>query len=457
MSDYSMMGSFSTGGASALNGELIQKLKDAETKSKVVPIDKKLDDWQVESDKMTEINEKVDALYAAIKPFDLFNSGANAFEQISANTAGDSVIFDAIDVGSLNEGTINVDITQLAQKDVYQTNTFSDPTALVDGGQDDDDEVSIKVGDTTYDFTTVDKTYNELAADINLNENLSASVEQVGDDTYRLVIKSADEGQAITIKDKDNGVDLGIQDSDGDGTDDDGNHILTAQNLKATVDGVDYDVSASNITVDGNLKITATKLGTSSISVSKDYNSIVPMAETLSTTYNDLTKTINDEILSADNHMKDTSSLKNMLSDIKAMFYDTTGDDNTSLFSYGFGFDKHGSMTLDSAKFGESLTTNFDTVKSLFLGAAEDKGIGTKLKEYLDDSKAYNGTLKLYTNSMNDRKTKLEDNKVKTVKMLDQKYDDMAAQFAAYGAMISQMEASFGGLKMTIEQSTTSK
>jgi len=60
MSDYSMMGSFSTGGASALNGELIQKLKDAETKSKVAPLDNKLDDWQVESDKMTEINEKVD-------------------------------------------------------------------------------------------------------------------------------------------------------------------------------------------------------------------------------------------------------------------------------------------------------------------------------------------------------------------------------------------------------------
>ena len=59
MSDYSMMGSFSTGGAAALNGELIQKLYDAEKASKVDPIEKSLELWDTEKSKIAEINDKI--------------------------------------------------------------------------------------------------------------------------------------------------------------------------------------------------------------------------------------------------------------------------------------------------------------------------------------------------------------------------------------------------------------
>ena len=40
---------------------------------------------------------------------------------------------------------------------------------------------------------------------------------------------------------------------------------------------------------------------------------------------------------------------------------------------------------------------------------------------------------------------------------LNSKYSIMSQQFAAYGIMINQMEASFSGLKMMIQQSMVSK
>ncbi len=100
MADYTQLGSFNTGGAASLNGELIQKLYDADSKSKITPIEKSLELIDTEKEKITEINTKVNELLAAIKPFDLFSSGNNAFEQISANITGTSALFDSADVGA---------------------------------------------------------------------------------------------------------------------------------------------------------------------------------------------------------------------------------------------------------------------------------------------------------------------------------------------------------------------
>jgi flagellar hook-associated protein 2 len=459
MADYSMLGSFSTGGASSLNSELLQKLKDADTVAKIDPIDKKIDDLTKETEKMDEINEKIDTFYSAIKPFDLFNSSSTIFDQISASTTGDSVIFDAIDVSKLNEGTTTVNVTQLAQKDVYQTKTFTDPTANIDGGQDDGDKITLSINGTDYDFSTKGKSYEDLADDINKNSNFTASVEKVGEDEYRIIIKSAKEGEAITV-DESNGVDLGITDSDGDGTADDGNHVLTAQNLKATIDGVDYDVASNIITVNDNLKITATKVGDASISVQKDYSAVLPAIETMKDAYNDLVKTITEAAYpdeGEDRVLSDPSSLLGFLNNIKQDFFKTTGDDNESLFGFGVSFDNHGYMTLDSKKMGEALTTNFDDIKSLFLGVPEDKGVGTMIKEYIDDAKAPNGVLDSYGDKLDKYKIQYDKEKEKAVKDLDKKYEDLGAKWASYGALISQMESSFGGLNMMIKQSIASK
>jgi flagellar hook-associated protein 2 len=452
MSDYSMLGSFSTGSASNLNGELIQKLKDAESASKIDPITESLELIDKEEEKIAEINDKVNELLTAIKPFDLFNSTSTVFDQISATTTGEAAIFDAVDIGALKEGRINVNISQIAQRDAYQTKTFASEDSVITT----DASQSITINGQT--FSTTNVTLSELATTITNNGIANASVEQVSDTEYRLVVKSTEPGVSnqLTITETDVN-DLGLTDptdTNGDGITD--NHILVGQNLKATVDGVSYDVSSDSITIDGNLKITGTKTGDSSISIKKDDSAIIPAIQEFANQYNELLVMITEEINSDESSVQDKSTLRTILSDIKNMMYEEYGPNDANVFNYGFSFDKLGVLTIDEKVLGEALTNDIDDVKNLFLGVAEDKGFGTLLKEHLDDLNSYNGLFSTYESSMDSRKTTLEEEKEKAVNSLDTKYDAMAAQFSAYAAIITQMESSFSGLKMMIEQESSS-
>ena len=62
MADYTTLGSFNTGGAASLNGELIQKLYDADSKSRVAPIEKSIELIATETTVINDINTKVNEL-----------------------------------------------------------------------------------------------------------------------------------------------------------------------------------------------------------------------------------------------------------------------------------------------------------------------------------------------------------------------------------------------------------
>ena len=62
------------------------------------------------------------------------------------------------------------------------------------------------------------------------------------------------------------------------------------------------------------------------------------------------------------------------------------------------------------------------------------------------------------SDSLNEaNKESLKKDKESAEKTLDSRYATMAQQFASYGVIINQMEASFSGLKMLIAQSQVSR
>jgi flagellar hook-associated protein 2 len=517
-------------GSNGLSQEVIDKLKTAEAKAKVDPYTTKLETWDKELEKITEIESKISELLSAITDFDLYTSGTNVFDQVSANTSGTSASFNALDVKGLEPGSTTVNISQLAQRDVYQTSTFSDKDALIDGGNDSGDKVAITVGTTTVEFSTEGKTYQELADEINANASIVASVEQVGDSEYRIVIKSKDSGEANKLTIDTIGVDLGfgnvtsssISDfnallttgsitingdeivsnmasisyddlineitnyggggiytatKDGDtieikandgssvsvtetGTNglnfQDTSHVVTAQNMKATVDGVNYNVSSNTITLQGNLTMTAVETGISTITIERDNTLILSRLQEFSTAYNELVDLVDAELYADDSPIEDLGSLRIMMNSIKNTLFGSYGtSDDKSIFNYGFSMDMTGYMSIDSTVFSNAITNDLDGLKELFVGVAEKEGLGTTLKSYLDNLDSYDGLLTTYGDTMADRKTKLEEEKTKAQELLDTKYSLMAQQFAAYTAIITQMEAAFGGMKMMIQQSTS--
>jgi len=434
-------------GSVDLSSELITKLKTAESTAVLDPITEEKEDTQAELDALGEIQTMVSELLDLVDDFDLYTTGTNIFDEISATTTGSSASFDATDSSKLTTGTISVSISQLAQKDVYQSDTISDTTATMDSGT-----ISITVGDNTYDFSTDGKTYEELIEEMGYNSYFDASLEQVGDSSYRIVIKSAETGEDNAITIAQDGVDLGFDDED--------NHVLSAQNMQGTIDGISYDVSSNKVTMSSGLIITASSTGDSSITMERDTSTLVSTIEDIADKYNDLVDLVNSYILGDEDDpatISDSSTLKTMMNSIKEILFGSYGlDDEESLFKYGMSFDSSGYLQVDSEELSDAVTDNYDDLKELFVGYAEKEGIGTRLKTYLDSLDSLDGLLTTYEDKLNDRIDTLEEDYETASDKLDEKYEQMATQFAEYTVLITQMETAFESLKLIIDGSSDS-
>lgn len=447
-----------SGQAATLNQELIDKLKEAESKAKVAPIETSIEEIGTEKETFGEIETLVTDLLDSVKPFDLFiTSGVNVFEEKSASTSGDSVVFNAADVAALNTGITTVNVDTLAQKDVYQSNSFNAASkdALGDIGV-----LTIQIGSETHNFDTASySNYDDLAKAIDDTTGMNANVEQVGTDSYRLVIKSAESGldNALTISgaaDEASDV-MGFTTGDGS-TKNATNHILEAKNLKAFVDGVEYNVATNDLTVDG-LKITALKTGESSINVVKDSTNVTTKMQDFVDKFNLLIGKIESEAVSAETALTDTSSMRNIISNIKDKLFGTYGENSDkSVFNYGFELTEDGLLTLNTETFNKAVSDDLDGLKDLFIGTAADgkRGLGTQMKALIDEMTFTGGILDTYEKSIDSRETTLKEDLEKAQEDLDDKYAQLALQFGQYAGIITQFESSFSGLKLMIEQST---
>ena len=430
-------------GSVDLNSELLTKLKTAESTSILDPITAEKEDTQAEIDALDKIETMVSEFLDLVKDLDLFTSKTNIFNQISASTTGSSASFDATDSSNLNPGTITVNVTQLAQKDVYQSNNISDKTATLDSGT-----ISITVGEETYDFSTDGKTYETLVSEMSNYPDLDVSLEQVGDSSYRMIVKSSGSGTSNAITISQTGVDLGLEEES--------NHVLTAQNMKATVDGIDYDLSSNKLTMQSGLIIKMVDEGTSSITMERDDASIVESITSIADKYNDLVDLVNSYILGDEENpavISDSSTLKSMMNSIKDILFDSYGLNNEeNLFKYGISFDSDGYMQVNETELSTALTDNYDDLKELFVGYAEKEGIGTRLKTYLDSlDNLLDGLLTTYDDKLSTRLSTLTSDYETASEKLDEKYEQMASQFASYTVLITQMENDFASLQSIID------
>lgn len=429
------------GQAASLNSDLIEKLKTAERKATVEPLEKKLEKFEPEREKINEIGSKVDDLLAAVKVFSLNQTtGLNAFDQKSASATGDSVIFDADNLSALKTGFTSVKVEELAQKDVWQSGKFSSENATLGTGT-----LSFKIGkgdDKTVTMTE-DMTLSDLAKELN-KLGVNASVEKVGNDSFRLVIKSEGTGS-------DNKLSFDGTLAEGLGLKDDTNNILEAKDMKMTVDGVEYNSSSNTITVDG-LKITATKVGDSSIDIQNDSSQLTSQMKDFAKAFNELNALIDNELYSADSSVTDKGALRDIMSKLKAHLFEK-GDSNKTIFSYGFSLDsKTGDLTFNEKEFETAVKEDKAGLQSLFSGVAERPGIATLLDETISISGVKKSLLD-YDLNMLSREEALKKEKETAEKALDSRYEQLALQFSSYGAIINQMEMSFSGLKMMIQQS----
>lgn len=437
------------GGAASLNDEMLAKLRAEDEKVTVAPAENRLEEWEKSSEAYDRIKAQVTALESSLYAFSQENLNNNVFDAISISVSGDAAAFDA--TGSLEEGTHDIDITALAKRDVWQSDSaVSSADALVGEGT-----FSITIDGVQHDFTTTaTTTYSELANDISNNANFNATVSQVSDSDFRLVVKSADTGisNTLTIAEDLSGIAVTT-------------HSQTASNLIATVDGVAYNTSSNTVSIGNTLSMTAVKTGTSSINLQSNPNAVLDAINSFVDAFNTLTETVNNESrYNADTEeagaLQNASQIRNMLSAVKEKLFGSYGDDTGdkhNVFGFGFELDRQGKLTVDQDALSSKISTSPEDVKELFVGDAANKGMMEQLHEYIGGLDASNGLLSLYEKNMASDHESLKETKEKAIADLDAKYGLMKTQFARYSVIISQMESSFSSLKYQIAEATASK
>src|SRR5574344_1802190 len=322
------------GQAGALNSDLIEKLRAADRKSSVEPLEKKLETFSKEKEVISNIGTKVDDLLKSLEIFSLNqSSGVNSFNQKSANVSGDGVVFDSDDLSALKTGSLRVEVKELAQKDVWQSKQFIDANgdAISKDSKVDKGILDIKLGGgTSIPIDTTGKTYSELVTEINKIDGVQASLVEDSAGNFKLSIKSTETGTA-------NKITIG----EGASTPFGFTNVLTAQDMELTADGVNYSSSSNTVTIDG-LKITATKKsGDSTINIENDTTTLSAQMKNFADKFNELRATIENEIYSADASVDNKDALRNMLETVKSVLFGSGNSGDNSIFGYGFTFDEN--------------------------------------------------------------------------------------------------------------------
>ncbi|MDX4066448.1 flagellar filament capping protein FliD [Aliarcobacter skirrowii] len=440
------------GQAGALNNDMLEKLKAVDRKATVEPIEKKLEKFDLEREAITNISTKVEDLLSAVKLFSLNQTtSVNAFNQKSASVMGDGVIFDAPDLNLLKNGSMRVQVDKLAQKDVWQSGLFDGPTVTKD--------TLVDQGNLTINGTTIDtngKSYSDVVKEINKIDGVQASLVENSAGGFRLSIKSEETGEANKINMSGAAANSLFK---ADSTDEETlkkYNVLKAQDMELRADGVNYSSSSNTITIDG-LKITATKESAdSTINIENDTSSLATQMKDFADKYNDLRAAIENEIYSSESSIDNKGALRDILANIKNELFGS-GAGSSSIFSFGFSLDeKNGNLLFNQKDFENSTKNGTADLEALFAGTPDKKGIATSIDEVISISGVKKSLID-YEINMISREESLKKDKESAEKTLDSRYAIMAQQFASYGVIINQMEASFSGLKMMIQQSVASK
>ena len=193
------LGTLSSLGISSgvLNYDLINKLKEADKSAMVKPLENKYD---LLKKKESALSQFV-TIGSTVKTDILDLADGTLFAKVSTNVNGNSVNVTADD--GVKPQTFDINVTQLAQNDVYQSKGFASKDALINSSSTEQ-KIIIGAGSVS---TTVSIPAGATLEDLkdainNANTAITASIIDtgVGNNPYKLVLKTNNTGKDNYIK-----------------------------------------------------------------------------------------------------------------------------------------------------------------------------------------------------------------------------------------------------------------
>lgn len=318
-----------------LKQDTIDKIKKAEEAKRIEPYKKKIEENAAKQKDLTEIKTKLLAFQTAVSS--LGDATAFAARKVSSSIKDNPAASLSADAGVALQ-SMKVNVTQLAEKDVYQSKALATDTGVIDANLQSDVKLTFFQNGKEY-TVTIDKTttYKDLADKISTasDGNIVAKIINTGEkpDGYRLSLTSKETGEKNAISfypgskettiqsggttkteykknqqakdifqklgwELDTNTSLKPEDVEkkktGYGIKDQTNHLKKAQNAEFTMDGIKMIRPSNTITdLAVGLTLTLNKTGEVNFEVQQDTEAVTKAMEDLVNAYNDLVANLN--------------------------------------------------------------------------------------------------------------------------------------------------------------------
>jgi len=445
-------------GSGVLTADIIDQLREADEERIIKPLDGKIEFNKQKETAFTLLDTLMTSFKGSVSALD--DDGLYQNRAVAVNNEAVKVTAEA---GS-DVQSFTIDNVLLAQADIQDSAVFSSKTAAISPSAPGNGVLTLDIGSNSYAIDYTDATTLEgLAQAINdaAGESVTASVLQVGADSYELIVQSDNTGadQAITFTDS---LNDGSNDADSLLTRLGMNSVQTARDASFDYNGIAITRSTNDVSdLLNGVTITLQEEGESSnIAISQNKEDIKTEMSLFVENYNNLITNLHDMTLSdrdagtagvfnGDNFIKSISrDLNNIITSM-----DVEGQ---SLVDYGIDIDKNGFMTLDNSVFEAKLDEDPAALEIFFSGSTdpltfeEEAGIFTTLEEKINTYTKFNGLFDNYGNSMEGQLESLTEQRAKQVETLDNRYEIMTKRFVAYDAIISKINAQFSSLQQMI-------
>jgi len=370
-----------------------------------------------ESGQLDIIADKKSALQSKISAFGTLKSSLASFQtalaslstaskfNVQSTNISDNSVISATANGKATSGDYAVTVNQLAQTQKLATAGFANKTDAIGSGT-----LTITLG--TYDSAGNSFTPNAAKTPIDIvipagsdslekvrdainsaNAGVSASIVNDGSASgNRLVITSQNSGTANSVK-------IEVADDDGNALDDSGlsrlafdptlasgsgknlTQMQAAKDALLNVDGIDIVKSSNNISdaIEGvTLNLLKVSGGAAAnLNIATDTAAIEASVGAFVKAYNDLNTTITNltkynETTKKGSALTGDGTARNIAFRIKSTLTGSinTGGTLSTLSQIGVGFKADGTLSLDSAKLQDKISTNFEDIAKLFATSA---------------------------------------------------------------------------------------
>ncbi|WP_096024984.1 flagellar filament capping protein FliD [Campylobacter lanienae] len=426
------------GSGNILSWDTIDKLKEADTKALITPLETEIQSNLTKQKDLTAITTLLSTFKSNVSNL----TGDSTYLKREASTSGSGSVSVSVSSG-VAEQELNLSVEQLASQDSFQSKKFSSRT---DSVFTQDVSFGISIGGKDYvidaDSTT---TLEQLAEKINeaTDGKVQAKILNVGgDEPFRLIIQSAETGEANKISfysitnssssntssdstlealgfyfDKSSGS--GEKDSygneinrltlkDPNSLSDDqkknaGSQIATAQDAKFKYNGIDITRSSNKVEdlilgvsltlnkVDKAGESTNSSIKQSTEGILEDIKAMVDSFNSLMNNINEATKYDSETGLAGT--FQGVREITSISSDLNKIINGVSSD-GKSLASFGITVTKDGLLTIeDSTKLNDMITTNFDEFKNFFSSETKFTNVTAKGYKTIDWNNDIKGTL----------------------------------------------------------------